>query len=572
MPTFEITAPDGTVFEVDGPEGATEEQALQQVQAQYRQRPVDNRGTSQSEPTNPTEGMSSWQKILAGMGQAFATTGRGIKQTAMNYGARAGQAEGILTPEESQGVIDRGRAEVAESRRLDAPLMATKAGKVGNFAGSIATLLPTMAIPGANTVTGAGVIGATTGLLQPTTSTKETMTNTALGGAAGAAGQAIGQKVAGWAGNRLAARQAAAQTDEAVNAVRDATLKQAKQAGYVVPPTNVNRSVTAAALESASGKYATEAAAAVKNQKITNSLVRQEMGLAKDAPLTVETLKAIRNKAGGVYKAIQATGEVATDSQYIDDLADIAQSIDDVAKDFPDLNLSANAEITKLVDGMLKDKFSAKSAIELTKQLRKSASGNLSGINAADPAKRALGMAQRDAAAAVEDQLTRHLEATGKGELARQFDESRKLIAKTYSVEAALNPGTGNVVAKNLATQLKKGKPLSGNFETIAKFAQSFPKAMQEITDSKGTSKLTAVFSGGGAAAALASGNVPLAATLASVPAASYGVRQGILSKAGQSMLATPSYAPNALGTAALKNANRLGRYAMPLSIEASQK
>lgn len=36
MATFEITAPDGRVFEVEGPEGSTKEQALAQVQAQYK--------------------------------------------------------------------------------------------------------------------------------------------------------------------------------------------------------------------------------------------------------------------------------------------------------------------------------------------------------------------------------------------------------------------------------------------------------------------------------------------------------------------------------------------------------
>lgn len=35
MPTFEITAPDGRKFRVNGPEGATQEQALAQVQSQY---------------------------------------------------------------------------------------------------------------------------------------------------------------------------------------------------------------------------------------------------------------------------------------------------------------------------------------------------------------------------------------------------------------------------------------------------------------------------------------------------------------------------------------------------------
>lgn len=41
MPVFDITAPDGTHYEVTGPDGATEEQALQQVQAQHG-RPAGN--------------------------------------------------------------------------------------------------------------------------------------------------------------------------------------------------------------------------------------------------------------------------------------------------------------------------------------------------------------------------------------------------------------------------------------------------------------------------------------------------------------------------------------------------
>lgn len=571
--TFEITAPDGTVYEVDGPEGATEEQALQQVQAQYQQQPVDNRGTSQPQQApDPTEGMSNWQKILAGAGQAFASAGRGLRQSAQTMGAYGAEAQGDLSAQGRKNVVSDERAKIAEARKLDAPLLKTGAGKVGNFAGSLAALLPTMAIPGANTVAGAGIIGAGSSLLQPSTSTKETLTNAALGGAAGAGSQFVGQKVASWAGKRMATRAAAVQSDEAVNAVRDATLKEAKAAGYVVPPTNVNRSATATALESMGGKYATEATAAVRNQKVTNRLVRKELGLAETAPLTVETLKGVRSKAGQVYKSLQNAGEILTDDQYIDDLSGIAQSVDDVAKDFPDLNLSANEEISKLVDGMMKDKFSSKSAVELTKQLRKSASGNLSGMNSADPAKRALGTAQRDAAAAVEEQLIRHLEASGKPGLGKQFDDARKLIAKTYSVESALNPGTGNVVAKNLAAQLKKGKPLSGEFETIAKFAQSFPKAAAEITDSKGVSNLTVTLATGGAGTALLTGNPGVAAGLLAVPAASYATRSGVLSKAGQNMLATPSYAPNTLGTATLKGVNRLSKYALPIGLVEAQQ
>ena len=60
-----------------------------------------------------------------------------------------------------------------------------------------------------------------------------------------------------------------------------------------------------------------------------------------------------------------------------------------------------------------------------------------------------------------------------------KFREARQLIAKTYSVEKALNPATGTVNAANLAAQLKKGKPLSTELKDIAEFNLQFPKATQ---------------------------------------------------------------------------------------------
>jgi hypothetical protein len=109
---------------------------------------------------DPTQGMSGVDKFLAGAGKAFTDVGRG-----------AGQLVGLVN-----------RSDVADSRKLDAPLMGTGAGVAGNIAGNVAALLPTALIPGANTYTGAAAIGAATGLLQPSTSSGETARNVALGG------------------------------------------------------------------------------------------------------------------------------------------------------------------------------------------------------------------------------------------------------------------------------------------------------------------------------------------------------------------------------------------------------
>lgn len=123
---------------------------------------------------DPTEGMSGTDKFLAGAGKAITDVGRGL-----------GQMVGLV-----------GRDDVAESRKLDAPLMATGAGTAGNIAGNIAALLPTAMIPGAATLKGAALIGAGTGLAAPSESTLETLKNTGLGAAlapaANIAGRGIG--------------------------------------------------------------------------------------------------------------------------------------------------------------------------------------------------------------------------------------------------------------------------------------------------------------------------------------------------------------------------------------------
>src|SRR5581483_1225634 len=110
-------------------------------------------------------------RFLAGAGKATTDIGRG-----------AGQMVGLES-----------RQDVAASRALDAPLMRTGAGKAGFIAGTAADALPAAFIPGANTMLGAGAIGAGMGLLQPSVSTKETLGNTALGAATGPLSLLVGR-------------------------------------------------------------------------------------------------------------------------------------------------------------------------------------------------------------------------------------------------------------------------------------------------------------------------------------------------------------------------------------------
>lgn len=102
---------------------------------------------------------------LSGAGKAFVDSARG-----------AGQWLGLVS-----------RDDVKEARKYDKPLMDTTAGTVGNFFGNAAQFAPAALIPGANTILGSALVGAGSGLVQPSASTGETFGNVALGGAAGAA-------------------------------------------------------------------------------------------------------------------------------------------------------------------------------------------------------------------------------------------------------------------------------------------------------------------------------------------------------------------------------------------------
>lgn len=111
----------------------------------------------------PTVGMSTFEKLSAGVGKSVYDTARGL-----------GQLVGATS-----------REDVGDARARDKALSDTTAGKVGEFAGNVAQMVPLAFVPGANTVKGASIIGGLTGLAQQSESTGETLQNAGLGTLAG---------------------------------------------------------------------------------------------------------------------------------------------------------------------------------------------------------------------------------------------------------------------------------------------------------------------------------------------------------------------------------------------------
>src|ERR1700744_184733 len=257
------------------------------------------------------------------------------------------------------------------------------------------------------------------------------------------------------------------------------SLKKAQELGYVVPPATTNPTILNSGIEGIAGKTSVAQAASIKNQAVTNNLVRQELGLPEDAELTHDTLHQVRAAQSPAYEAVKAIPEIQFGPAYTKELRGLSATSDKIAATLPDYKATGAEQVQKLIQSIQpKDGgMDGETAVELSKSLRAEATAQLqSAARTGDPTARTLGSAYRGAATAVENAIQSPLEKTGQPQLADNWDTARRTIAKTYSVEQALD-GAGNVDAEKLGKQLIKGKPLSGNLEAAADFANAFPNA-----------------------------------------------------------------------------------------------
>ncbi|MDO8703311.1 MAG: hypothetical protein Q7J84_00045 [Sulfuricaulis sp.] len=424
-----------------------------------------NRPTFPKIGLDPTEGMSGMQKFNAGVGKAFVDIGRGAAQM-VGQGPDAAQTQ--------------------ENRALDRPLMNTGAGMSGNVAGNISMLAPLAVVPGGATVAGAGTMGALAGALQPTEGVQERLGNMGTGLALGAGTQAAVGPGARALGEWGAGREQAAAMRQSQNSVRDATLKAGQEAGYVVPPSNINPSAANKIIESIGGRAATTQAASFRNQEVTNRLAAEALGMPKGAPLSESGLESYRKSVAQPYR----------------DVAALSQRAQIALEQLKDARFNANNYT----------KFYSRSG---------------------DPNALAAATNFRQKADALETSLEGFAQNANKPDLIEALRKARTQIAKSYDVERALNVGSGDVSARLLGSALDKGRPLTGELATAGRFSEAFPTVTQNMAGKQapGVSNTTAILSallGGAGGATFGPGGVAAAALpLARGPARSLALQLG---------------------------------------------
>ena len=482
MPIYTVKGPDGRVYKINGPEGATAEQLGEVIQGQPKQTTIAQDIAQQ--------GKNALGGFIRGAGSIGATFARPFETGAEN--------------EERRARIDTNMADLVgadpnswmyKGFKLGGEVAGT-AGAGGLIAKPVAMVAPKLAAAissGGMTANGAGMLtraaggaingGVSAGLINP----EDAGMGTAIGavapgviGLAGNLGKSIGEKAAATRAENIAKFNR--------NAPMRQTIKESVEAGYVVPPNLVQPSTKNAIIESFSGKQATSQLASVRNQDVTEKLVRQSLGLADDAPLNKSALEQIRKVEGGAYKRV---GELSPAAEY---------------------------------------------DLEALKQARNEAQGWFNAYNrSASPADLAKAKNFRDTAEVLELQLESHAKNAGKEDLIPSLKEARKQIAKTYTVERALNDSTGTVNAKVIGRMFDKGKPLSDGLDTVGRFASGFPSIAQapQQMGSPAAHNLRSMASmlagGGGLAAAGPMGLAAAALPFAAGPASrSLMFRQGV--------------------------------------------
>lgn len=376
------------------------------------------------------------------------------------------------------------------------------------LAGNVALMAPTAAVPALNTYAGSGVVGGLMGMLQPTLEGESRGVNTALGVGGGVAGKFVGDRLT----SALQSSVESGIARQGQNALKDQVLAESKKAGYVLPKSEVSPGFLTDRLESIAGKAALKQDATLRNQQVTNRLGRNLLGLADDQPLSKAAVEKFRNEVSEPYRQVS--------------------------------NLDSRAA----------------AALDALKKVRNEAQVYWNHYNrSADPESMAIAKGLNQKAEMLESVIDKVASSKGQPELLSALRESRKKIAQSYDLERAMNPATGDISAPVVGRLLDKGKPLSDELSTIAKFNKAHPKfsGAGVGTPAPGVSALEAAAMAGFGMAGGMGTDSPMGLLAAGIPLLRTPVRSALLSKPVQGLI-QPSYGPGLLTQAGGLVANQL--------------
>lgn len=234
-------------------------------------------------------------------------------------------------------------------------------------------------------------------------------------------------------------------------------------------PSEVGDSPVGTVLEGLAGSQNVRRHMNKKNETTNTNLAASKIG-ADPKNMGSKSMGKLKEKEGAAYEAMKGIGKITPDGVVHADIGALSA----------DKSTMKNAAVAKAIQdelATLEGPVDAAQLVERVRELRQQSSFNQSppqGIGSKpDPKKVALGKAQRQIADALDGMLERNATAMGQPEVATNYKNSRKRIAKINSVSDAT---VGRKVqASELAKQGSRDVPLTEELGLIADAGEAFP-------------------------------------------------------------------------------------------------
>jgi hypothetical protein len=254
------------------------------------------------------------------------------------------------------------------------------------------------------------------------------------------------------------------------------------------------------------------------NQKVTNKLANEYLGLGKGVALSDDVIDGLKAPHNAVYEQVANLPDTVIGQQTVKSAGTGKTSTTDILANGRDL-LDQLKEARDVSRAAWKG-FGSGTASNPTELLK--------------TAKNADALAS-----SLENKLELVANKNGQTDLVQALKASRKELAKIHTIDKVMNETTGDVDAIALSKLFKKGTPLDGSARKIANFGRAYGKIARVPADGN-SAAFTAVDAGlmGGGAGA---GN-PL---LAALPLGRVAGRSAILSRPVQNSMANNTYALN---------------------------
>lgn len=253
------------------------------------------------------------------------------------------------------------------------------------------------------------------------------------------------------------------------NAKTNKTIRESADAGYVFIPSQIKNSTKLDQLrESTVGTARVTEAAKIKNQEVTNNLVRKYLNVPENTPLDDTLLEGIRRKHGQVYREVSELEAPKDIDVTFDNVVDIA------TKQKYKLPAQKYRNGKEILEDLKESRFQSNLNWQYFKK-------------SGDPEVRARAVRLDAKADKLEDELKKLAEQNGREDLIPKLDTARKEIAKSHLVTKALNPVTGDVDANVFGKLAYQKRLIDPNAQKIAKFNRGFkeissiPKSREQV-------------------------------------------------------------------------------------------